>query len=300
MRAITINGHGGPEVLELADIPQPQVEAGELLIAVAATGVNPADGKWRMGMFQSFAPVQFPHVLGYDVAGTVQHGDGFAPGTRVVAMLDPFQKGGYAELAKTRASQAAAIPDSMTFEAAAAIPTAALTGMQMVEKALDLQPGQHVLVTGAVGAVGHVALYCAKQRGAIVTAGVRATQAQEALRNGADNVAVLGEGEWDGASFDHVIDTVGGEVVARLCKHLEAGGRIVTAATTPIPTDGLTATPEFFGVTPDGADLARLVQLVNSGALSMPVAQVLPLEQAAQAQRLVDAGGTGGKIILRI
>lgn len=299
MRAITINGYGGVDVLALADLPLPEIEPGELLIAVVATAVNPADGKWRSGMFASFAPLPFPHVLGYDVAGIVEAGEGLAPGTRVVAMLDTFSKGGYAQYAKAKIAQVAVIPDALSFETAAAIPTAALTGLQMVEKALDLKPGQHVLITGAVGAVGHVALHAAKTRGAIVTAGVRAAQAGDARDRGADDVVIVGGEDWEGAPFDHVIDTLGGEDVARLCLHLRPGGRIITAATTTIPAEGLTTTPEFFAVAPDGADLARLVELVATGALSMPVAQVLPLEQAAQAQALVDAGGTGGKIILR-
>ena len=299
MRAISFSRYGGTEVLEMTEIPVPEPEAGELLIAVRAAALNPADGKWRLGMFQSFAPLPFPHVLGYDVAGTVEKGDGFAPGTRVAAMLDTLTKGGYAEYAKVKASSIAAIPDDMAFATAAAIPTAGLTGLQMVETAVDAQRGQRILITGALGAVGHVAVHIARARGAHVVAGVRANQADAARTLGAAEVAVIGE-DWTGAPFDHVIDTVGGPQVARLCRHLKAGGRIVTAATTPIDPTGLAATPEFYGVTPDGRGLARLVDAVASGALTMPVARTLPLERAAKAQAAVDAGGTGGKIVLLI
>lgn len=139
MRAISFSRYGGTEVLEMTEMPAPEPEAGELLIAVRAAALNPADGKWRSGMFQSFAPLPFPHVLGYDVAGTVAKGDGFTPGTRVAAMLDTLTKGGYAEYAKVKASSIAAIPDDMPFATAAAIPTAGLTGLQMVETAVDAQ-----------------------------------------------------------------------------------------------------------------------------------------------------------------
>lgn len=298
MRAIAFNSYGGHEVLEPMDLPMPDAGPGEIVIKVAAAAVNPADGKWRSGMFQGFAPVPFPHVVGYDVAGTVVSGGGLLPGTRVCAMLDSFTKGGYAEYAKVSATSVAAIPDGVSFETAAAVPTAALTGLQMVERAADVQAGQRILVTGALGAVGQAIVQAAKAREATVIAAVRAGREAEALAAGAADVAVIGE-EWTGAPFDHVLDTVGGAAVARLCRALKPGGTIITAATTPIDPEGLVASPEFYGVQSDGADLARLLALVASGALPMPVAKVMPLEAAAEAQKLVDAGGTGGKIILR-
>ena len=133
MKAIVIHRYGGPEVLELADLPAPHPQAGEVLVRIAAAAVNPADGKWRAGMFQSFAPIGFPHILGYDVAGEVIGGEGFAPGTRVFGMLDPFHKGGYAEQVAVSSGTLAEIPEGMDFPTAAAIPTAGLTGLQMVD-----------------------------------------------------------------------------------------------------------------------------------------------------------------------
>lgn len=297
MRTIAFNRYGGTEVLEAVDLPKPVPEAGEVLIAVRATAVNPADGKWRSGMFQAHAPVPFPHVVGYDVAGVVESGEGFAPGTRVVAMLNAYTKGGYAEFAKAKVESVAVIPNAVSFETAAAIPTAALTGLQMVEKAVDVQPGQRILITGALGAVGHVAVYAARERGAVVIAAVREAQVDAALASGATEAAVLGQ-VWAGAPFDHVIDTVGGAQVAALCRNLSPGGLIITAATTSIAPDGLSATPKFYAVSPDGQDLARLVTAVAAGKLPMPVARTLPLAAAAEAQAAVDAGGTGGKIVL--
>lgn len=297
MRAIAFNRYGGPDVLEALDLLVPVPGPGEVLIAVRAVAVNPADGKWRAGLFREIAPVPFPHVPGYDVAGIVEQGEGVPAGARVAVMLDSFTKGGYAEYATAKAAHVAILPDAMTFETAAAIPTAALTGLQMVERAADVQPKQRVLITGAVGAVGHVALHAARERGARIVAGVRADQAKEARALGADEIAIIGE-DWSGDGFDHVIDTLGGSDVARLCRHLAPGGRIVTAATRPIDPAGLPATPTFFGVTSDGTDLARLVFAVASGALTMPVARTLPLDRAAEAQAAVDAGGTGGKIVL--
>lgn len=298
MRAIVINRHGGPEVLKQAELPEPVPQPGEVLVRVAAAAVNPADHKWRAGMFAAFMPISFPHVLGYDVAGTVVGGAAFPVGTRVFGMLDPLRKGGYAEYVATSAAYLARVPDGVDFPTAAAIPTAGLTGLQLVERGVDAQPGQNILITGALGAVGRFALHAARERGARVVAAVRAAHRRDALALGADAAVALAEEDWSGAAFDHVIDTVGGETVARLCRHLKTGGRIVTAATDPIPAEGLPAAPEFFAVTPDGADLARLGGAVASGAVAVPIAHILPLDQAATAQLWVEQGGQGGKVIL--
>ncbi len=297
MRAVAINQYGGPDVLELTDLPMPQVAGGQVLIAVRAAAVNPADGKWRAGMFEQIAPVPMPHVLGYDVAGTIEAGSGFAEGTRVVAMLNTFTKGGYAEFAAVNASDVATIPDDMSFETAAALPTASLTGVQLVDKAVNAQAGNRILITGALGAVGSVAVWAALERGAHVIAGVREGRADDAKTIGASETAIIGK-DWPGEPFDHIIDTVGGPGVAVLAKHLKPGGKFITAATDPIPSDGLPVQPEFFGVSPSGDDLARIVGAVSTGKLAIAIAKTLPLSAAAKAQAIVDAGGTGGKVIL--
>jgi NADPH:quinone reductase-like Zn-dependent oxidoreductase len=298
MRAVTINAYGGPEVLSLEEVARPLRREGGAIVEVKAAAVNPADGKWRSGMFETFAPVTFPHILGYDIAGIVVEGEGFAPGTRVAGMLDPFHKGGYAEYAASPEQHLAAIPNALSFVQAAAIPTAGLTGTELIEEAIDAQPGQRLLITGALGAVGRFALRAARERGAEIVAVVRASQKEEALRLGADHALALGEEDWSGLPFDHVVDMIGGAEVARLCRHLAPGGRIVTAATTPIPSDGLSAQPQFFAVRPSGEVLARLMRLVEEGEIEAPVARTLPLEQAAEAQRLTEAGGLGGKVVL--
>jgi NADPH2:quinone reductase len=160
---------------------------------------------------------------------------------------------------------------------------------------LDLQPGQRVLITGALGNVGKAAMFAARQRRAIIIAAVRADEARAA---GAAEVAVPSQ-DWTGEPFDHVADTVGGDSMVALFRHLKTGGRIVTALDIPIPPDGLPATPEFYALNPDGAQLARLVSAVASGELPVVVGRVLPLEAAAEGQVAVDAGGLRGKIILK-
>lgn len=299
MKAILLDGYGGPEMLRLGDAAKPVPGVGELLIRVAAIGVNPADGKWRAGMFSSFIPLQFPHIPGYDIAGIVEAGDGIAPGTRIAAMLDPIRQGAYAEYAIVALTSVAEIRDGVDFEIAAAVPTPGLTGLQMIEQQLDVRPGERVLITGATGAVGRWAMYAAKRRGAEIVAGVRAAHREAALALGATAVVVPGAEAWTGGPFDAVADMIGGADVATLCQHVRPGGRIATAATNPIPADGLPASPTFFSVRPDGAQLGVLLRAIAVAEISAPVTRTLPLERAAEAQALVDAGGAGGKIILR-
>jgi NADPH:quinone reductase len=298
MRAIVMAGYGGPEVLRSSDVPMVTPASGEVLVKVVAAAVNPADSKWRSGMFASFMPLSFPHVLGYDIAGIVAGGDGLPIGMRVAAMLDPIIKGGYAEFAVAKLVNVAAIPDNLSFVNAAAIPTAGLTGTQMVERAANVQAGDLVLITGATGAVGRFALHAALKRGARIVAAVRAGRGPTAMALGADETIALGEEDWNGSAFDHVIDTVGGGAVAALCRKLKPGGRIVTAATTPIEGEGLPAIPLFFAVEPDGPMLEKLAGAVARHEIALPAPLTMKLAEAAEAQRRTDAGGLDGKIVL--
>ncbi len=302
MRAIIFEEYGAPEVLQVRDVETPCARAGQILIRIGAAAVNPADLKWRAGMFRAHAPVGFPHILGYDVAGTVvEVGTGaadFAPGDRVAALLDPMTKGGYAEFVAIAAHAAAKIPSSLDLQIAAAIPCAGLTGVQIIEESIKPRRGETVLITGATGAVGRFGLFSARRLGARVVAAVRASHAAEARALGAAQVIVLGEEDWTGAPFDHVFDTVGGPAIANLCRHLVPGGLIRTASTTPINPEGLSSKPVFVPVHQDGRRLRELALDVAAGRIPIPMAGRMPLEQAVRAHHLVEAGGLGGKIIL--
>lgn len=302
MRAVVFDHYGAPEVLQLREVPVPSAGAGEILIRIAAAAVNPADVKWRAGMFRDFAPIGFPHILGYDVAGTIEAvGAGvtdLAPGDRVAAMLDTMTKGGYAEFVAGAAHAAAKIPATLQFPIAAAVPCAGLTGVQIIEESIKPQRDETVLITGATGSVGRFGLFAAIRRGARVVAAVRASHAAEARALGAAQVLILGEEDWTGAPFNHVFDTVGGPAVARLCRHVAPGGLIRTAATTPIDPEGLSSKPVFVPLHQDGKRLCELASDVAAGRIPVPIARRMALESAIEAHRLIEAGGLGGKIIL--
>ena len=233
------------------------------------------------------------------MAGTVEAGDDFAPGTRLAAILPALRQEGYAEWAVAPIEGVAPIPENLDFVTAAAIPTPGLTGVQLIEEQLDVRPGHRVLITGAVGAVGRFAMFAAKARGAIIVAAVRGSQREEALALGADTVLRLGEEDWAGLPFDRVADTIGGPQVAALCRHLASDGIIHTASTTATQAEGLSIQSPSFGVRADSKRLAELAAAVAAGKISVPIAQILPLEEVQQAHRLLEAGGLGGKIILR-
>lgn len=301
MRVVAIDGYGPPEALHVAEAPLPEPGPGEVRVKVRAAAVNPADWKWRSGALDGVVPLSFPAVLGYDIAGVVDAlGEGVsvpAPGTRVCGMLDHIAKGGYADYALLPAEQAVPIPDALDDATAAALPCAGLTGVQMIEDHIRPVPGETVLVTGALGGVGRFVLHAAIAAGARVIAAVRASQVEEARALGAADVHVPGEA-WAGGPVDHAADTVGGAGVAALLRAAAPRGRIVTVATDPIDPEGLPAAPQFIAVRHDPARLAALANTVASGTLAVPVAQLLPFDRAAEAHRLVEAGGTGGKIVL--
>jgi NADPH:quinone reductase-like Zn-dependent oxidoreductase len=291
MQAVAIHEHGGLNVLRPIDLPMPVPGPLEIRIRVRAAAVNPADAKWREGLFQSFAPVTFPHILGYDIAGTVDalgsNVTEISVNQPVFAMLNSATKGGYAEYAVLPAADAVPIPAGLDAAVAAAIPTAGLTGVQMIEEYADVQAGQTVLITGAAGSVGRFAVHAANARGARVIVAVRAGQIEEAIALGAAETLVLGAQDWSGTPFDHIIDTVGGADVAALCRHAQIGAGIFTAATTPITGQSLPSEPVFVVVHNDAGRLAALAQSVADGTIAIRIAHRLPLSSAAEAQRLV-------------
>lgn len=304
MKATRIHEHGGADKLRYEHAEAPVPKAGEVLIRVAAAGVNPADHKHRSGMFKDYVAYVFPKTLGYDVAGTVEAvGEGvkgLPEGTRVFALLDPFVAGGYAEFVTTKVEGCAVMPGNMDFATAAGIPCPGLTGTQMIEEHLKPGPGDTVLITGATGMVGRFAVRAARAAGARVVAAVRPAYADEAWQLGADQVVPLDGKRWEGQPFDGFIDTVGGAVSTALAAAVRPGARILTAATDPMDASRLPVTPEFIAVHPDGARLERLGQEVMTDAVSVPIVARFLLAEAAKAHEAIEKGGLRGKVVLII
>src|SRR5579872_259213 len=187
MKAIVVQQYGGPEVLKFEDYPDPVPGPGEVLVRVAAASVNPIDYKRRAGLTKDFYPMQFPGLIGVDMAGTVVKigagVEGFSAGDQVFAMVDNT----YAELCAAKATVLAKVPKGLDLVRAAALPLATVTGNQL-SSAAGIKAGQTVMVVGAVGSVGRSAVFTAKVSGAVVIAGVLQRQIGEASTVGADQV----------------------------------------------------------------------------------------------------------------
>ena len=298
MRVIQFDKYGAPDVLHLAEVDPPNAGSGQIQVQVAAAGCNPADFKWRQGMFREMVPLQLPHVVGYDVAGTV---NAVGPGVtsfhvkdRIVATV----QSGYAEFAIADEGACAHLPDGFDFVRAVSLPCAALTGVQMIEDGVRPKKAHTVLITGATGAVGRFAVHAALAMGARVVAAVRPTYFDEARKLGARDVISLEADNSGDLFFDHIADTVGGPAVAKLCRHIAPGGSIITVSTTPIDPTGLAATPRFFAYHADGPRLERVVKEVAAGNITMPIARRLAFASAPEAHRLMESGGLRGKIVL--
>lgn len=316
MRAVLATRHGPPEVLQLVeDRPVPEPISTEVRVRVLAAGVNPVDAKTRRGEGVARWVGPPPFVPGWDVAGVVEStGYGvtrFRPGDRVLGMPRfPREAGGYAEFVTAPSRQFARVPEGMGDEEAAALPLAGLTAWQSLVDAARLAAGSRLLVAGAGGGVGHLALQVGKARGAEVIALCRQPAAERLRRLGADEVLEAADWPASGAlpvpagTMDVVLDLVGGPATRSLVTALRPGGVLLAVATGADAETTAAAAAEGVEVLeplvePDGAALDALCGLAAAGRLRIDVAGVLPLAEAVAAHRRIEAGGVPGKLVLR-
>ena len=219
MRAMQLQGYGGPEALTLVDQLVPVAAPGQLLVRVHCASVNPVDWKRASGALRFIMPVTFPAVPGYDIAGEVASAgsgvSGFAPGTRVHARIPDMHGGGSAEWAVVAAHATAVLPDDMSFADAAALPLAGMTALQALRDGARLPASaarQRVLVVGASGGVGHLAVQIAKAFDAWVSGVCSGRNADCVLSLGADEVLDYTRADaFAGVpAFDVVLDCVAG------------------------------------------------------------------------------------------
>jgi NADPH:quinone reductase-like Zn-dependent oxidoreductase len=270
-----------------------------VLVRVAAASVNPIDYKRRAGLTKDFYPIHFPGLIGVDMAGTVvEVGLGveeFGAGNRVFAMADNT----YAELCVVKADALADVPEGLDLILAAALPLVTVTGNQLLS-ATGVKAGQTVMVVGAVGNVGRSAVFTAKDRGAIVIAGVLKRQVEEAKTLGADQVVATDD---DTAianlpPLNAVADTVGGRTAEKLIAKVKPGGVFATVLEAPQSAayyPSVKVVPVFSHF--DRATLQFMAEAVRDAKLVIPIAEELPLSEAAEAQARAEKGGIG-KILL--
>jgi NADPH2:quinone reductase len=308
MRAVGITRFGGPEVLEIVERPVPEPGDGEVRIRVAAATVNPTDLALRSGGHGVPPGLEPPYVPGMELAGTIDlapAGTGYRPGDRVMAIVSPrgARGGAQAEFVAVPADSVAAVPDGIGLIEAATLPMNGLT----VRRALDLlglEPGQTLAVTGAAGAVGGYAIQLGQVAGLRVIADAYPKDSELIRRLGADVVVPRGDEVASairlatGHGADALIDAAvmdglvlpgvrdGGQVAAvrRFLGETERSIKVV-----------LVLVSEYLH---EAGKLAELAGLAAAGQLTLRVARALPAEQAAEAHRLLEAGGVRGRLVL--
>ena len=296
MKAIVMRETGGVEVLMMEDLPVPELVDGSVLVRVHATSVNPIDWKFRNGTI----PKQLPAILGNDVAGVVEESraEGLDPGQPVLGIA----AGTYAELASTPAAFVAPKPAGLDDAHAAALPVVAMTAWQALFDHGGLKAGQTVLIAGAAGGVGHVAVQLARRVGARTIALGSPRNRDFLIDLGAtDYVDYTSEDVATAVSdVDVVFDTVGGEMSATLGRTVKPDGVVVAIAGGRPETIPEGARYEHFSMSPDPDQLEMLAGLATNGELRVEIAELLGLSEVQRAHQLSESGHTRGKIVLEI
>lgn len=308
MKAALIHSFGPPEVLQIEDIATPAPRADEVLIKVIAASVNPIDYKIRAGQYPGVTREQLPIVLGRDVAGTVaQCGAAvqkFKVGDPVYALLDR-DHGGYAEYTIVKERDLTSKPHRLDYTEAAAVPLAALTAWQGLFDHGGLKAGQHVLVHGGAGGVGHFAIQLAKAKGATVATTVAKSDIDFVRDLGADHVIDYAAEHFEDTlqgQIDLVFDLVDGETQERSWAVLKPGGTLVSTLKQP-PTDKARshgARGEHYMAQTNAAELQQITELIDDGLVKPHVQAVFAFSDVQAAHRRLERKHVQGKIVIEI
>ncbi|WP_232718156.1 NADP-dependent oxidoreductase [Gordonia metallireducens] len=311
MRAITYSRFGGPEVLEITDLPTPKVGPDSVLVRVRASSVNPVDWKVREGHLAEVLDTVFPVVPGWDVAGVVEQvgldTPEFEVGDEVFGYVRKDLVGGevaggtFADLVSAPVRTLAHKPAGWSFEEAAAVPLAGLTAYQTIRRA-GVQSGHTVLVHAAAGGVGSFAVQIARSLGARVI-GTASETNHDYLRSLGAEPTTYGDGladrvrEFAPDGVDVVLDYVGGDAIDSVPDVLRDGGTVASIID-PRARDEFGG--QYVWVRPDSADLAELGRLGDAGDLKPEIAEVFDLPDASAAHERSQSGHVRGKIVVRV
>lgn len=306
MKAVRVHQYGGPEVLRYDDdVPVPRPGAGQVLVRVHATSVNPWDLKLASGAFREAVPMTLPYVPGGDFSGVVTAAgpgaSGVGPGDAVYGNVP---SGAYAQFVAAPADVVAPKPASLDHPQAAAVPVAAQTAWQGLFEHGELQRGQAVLIHAAAGGVGSFAVQLARWAGARVLATASAANADYVRALGADEVIDYKATPFESVArdVDVVLDLLGGDTQARSFGVLRPGGRLVATVQPPSQEEatrrGIHAM--IMNMKPTTARLTRLAELLDAGAVRPMVSQTLPLERVAEAWGHSKSGHARGKVVLEV
>lgn len=304
MKAVRIHEYGDADVLRYEDADKPQIQSDDVLIRVAAASFNPIDAKIRAGFMKDQMPKQFPFVLGWDCAGTIEeigaNIKNFKPGDEVFAMMDFAHGGSYAEYIAVNENQVALKPKSLSFIESAALPMVAQTALLALDTA-NLQSGQTILIHGGAGGVGSMAIQMAKARGAkvITTASgddlelVKSLGADQAIDYKTTNFKTVVK------DVDAVLDVLGGQTQTDSFAVLKKGGILIATAQPPSPetAEKYGVRAQFIFTDPSGERLEKIARLADAGKLKPIIGAEMPLADAKKAH---ESKGGNGKIVFNI
>jgi len=307
MRAARIESFGGPDVLRVVDVPAPGLEPGQVRVDVVGSSINPVDIAIRSGWMQEFLPLTPPLTMGTDIAGIVTEvGEGVAD----LAVGDPVYgvagvvmggSGGFAEQAVTWAGLLATAPAGVDLVVAATLPLAGISALEAITERLDVEPGSRVLVHGACGGVGLVAVALARHLGGQVVATLRGNGVAVLKDLGVDDVVDTGTTDLSSLQpFDLTLDLVGADPMLPVTV-TKPGGRVVGLRMMPdqqaAADKGVEAVMQGTQITTQR--LNRLRDLVEQGVLVPYVAQTFDLSDISAAFSMKEAGGVLGKIAVK-
>jgi NADPH:quinone reductase-like Zn-dependent oxidoreductase len=320
MKAIRVYQFGGPEVLQMAEVDRPTPAADEILIKMYATSVNPADYIFRQGGNDVIrAYLKLPLGLGLDAAGIVEQAGSevidFKPGDRVYGVPNFPGDGSYGEYIAAKASQFSIMPDRITFNEAGALPSCALIAWDGIVDLGHVQPGQRVLIHGAAGGVGNLAVQFAHAMGAYVIGTASAYNFEFLKRLGADEVI-----DYNTQRFEDMLQNVDlvfnaspvrdQSLRLKSVKVMCQGSIFVcTHLDEPLEPDFLEALAQIGAtgtlvgggsVTTYTSSLDGTTRLINEGKVKAVISKVYPLAEVAEAHRLSETKHVSGKVVLEI
>jgi len=308
VKAIRYDHYGGPEVLDYAEVAEPEPGPGEVLVDMRAASVNPVDWKIRAGLLQKFFPMEMPVIPGRDGSGIVAAlGDGvtgWQVGDAACFVAGRTNRGTCAQRAAIDAGLLIAKPARVGHDEAAAFPLAGLTAWTALVETADVRRSQRVLIHAGAGGVGGIAIQLARHLGAEVAATCSAANLDYVRRLGADPAIAYDREDFATRldDYDVVLDSIGGAVHRRSYEVLKPGGTLVYLIADPIEdlSERYGVTTRLAVIQEDRDRLAAVAALVESGAIVPQVGQVLPLAEAAAAHRLSESGNARGKIVLQV
>ena len=332
MKAFIINKYSKKEILQLADVPVPEVRENDVLVEVYAAGINLLDSKIKTGEFKLILPYKLPLILGHDVAGIITHvGKNvkrFKVGDEIYARPADHRIGTFAEFIAIDERDVALKPKNLSMEEAASIPLVALTAWQVLVENAKVKQGQKVFIQAGSGGVGTIAIQLAKHLGATVATTASAKSFDLLDKLGADLIIDYKNSDFENrlSNYDVVLNSQDKKTLEKSLRILKSGGKLISISGPPTPafakeikapwlvriilallSAGIRKKAKaknvdysFLFMKANGEQLSKITKLIESGAIKPVLDKVFSFEKTNEALNYVESGRTKGKVVLKM